>query len=99
WRTPDWKPVVRLDLFISYGLVFIFAVAVSAVGAFILYGQGFTIADNDALFAVADDLVGRRGEAGRVVFRMRFLADVYTGVRGRRPARTAPLPAPGRAGQ
>ena len=54
WRTPDWKPVVRLDLFISYGLVFVFAVAMSAVGAFILYGQGFTISDNDALFAIAD---------------------------------------------
>lgn len=22
WRSPDWKPVVRLDLVISYGLVF-----------------------------------------------------------------------------
>lgn len=82
WRSPDWKPVVRLDLVISYGLVFVFAVAMSAVGAFILYGQGFTIADNDALFAIADDLIGRIGEAGRLVFLISFLAVVYTSVLG-----------------
>ena len=41
WRSADWKPVVRIDLLISYGLVFVFAVGMSAVGAFILYGQGF----------------------------------------------------------
>ncbi|WP_169251025.1 Nramp family divalent metal transporter [Brevibacterium sp. 'Marine'] len=82
WRTPDWKPVVRLDLVISYGLVFVFAVAMSAVGAFILYGQGFTIADNDALFAIADDLIGRIGETGRLVFLISFLAVVYTSVLG-----------------
>ena len=73
---------MRLDLFISYGLVFVFAVAMSAVGAFILYGQGFTISDNDALFAIADDLVGRIGEAGRLVFLISFLAVVYTSVLG-----------------
>ena len=82
WRSPDWKPVVRLDLVISYGLVFVFAVAMSAVGAFILYGQGFTIADNDSLFAIADSLVSRIGDVGRMVFLISFLAVVYTSVLG-----------------
>src|SRR5699024_6791900 len=82
WRSPGWKSVVRLDLIISYGLVFVFAVAMSAVGAFILYGQGFTISDNDALFAIADSLVGRIGDVGRMVFLISFLAVVYTSVLG-----------------
>ena len=82
WRDAEWKPVVRIDLFISYALVFVFAVAMSAVGAFILYGQGFTIADNDSLFAIADSLVSRIGELGRIVFLISFLAVVYTSVLG-----------------
>ncbi|MDN6123395.1 MAG: Nramp family divalent metal transporter [Brevibacterium sp.] len=82
WRDAAWKPVVRIDLFISYGLVFVFAVAMSAVGAFILYGQGFTIADNGSLFAIADNLVSRIGEPGRIVFLISFLAVVYTSVLG-----------------
>ena len=82
WRSADWKPVVRIDLLISYGLVFAFAVAMSAVGAFILYGQGFTISDNDSLFAIADNLVSRIGEPGRIVFLISFLAVVYTSVLG-----------------
>ena len=82
WRSEDWKPVVRLDLVISYGLVLVFAVAMSAVGAFILYGQGFTISDNDALFAIADSLIGRIGEVGRLIFLISFLAVVYTSVLG-----------------
>lgn len=82
WRDATWKPVVRIDLFISYALVFVFAVAMSAVGAFILYGQGFTIADNDSLFAIADSLVSRIGEPGRIVFLISFLAVVYTSVLG-----------------
>ncbi|AZT91963.1 Nramp family divalent metal transporter [Brevibacterium aurantiacum] len=82
WRDAEWKPVVRIDLFISYALVFVFAVAMSAVGAFILYGQGFTIADNDSLFAIADSLVSRIGEVGRIVFLISFLAVVYTSVLG-----------------
>ncbi|RAC11437.1 divalent metal cation transporter, partial [Burkholderia multivorans] len=82
WRSANWKPVVRLDLLISYGLVFVFAVAMSAVGAFILYGQGFTIADNDALFAIANSLVASIGEVGRLIFLLSFLAVVYTSVLG-----------------
>ena len=82
WRDAQWKPVVRIDLFISYGLVFVFAVAMSAVGAFILYGQGFTIADNGSLFAIADSLVTRIGEPGRIIFLISFLAVVYTSVLG-----------------
>lgn len=82
WRDAEWKPVVRIDLFISYALVFVFAVAMSAVGAFILYGQGFTISDNDSLFAIADSLVSRIGEPGRIVFLISFLAVVYTSVLG-----------------
>ncbi|GAA1948160.1 Nramp family divalent metal transporter [Brevibacterium antiquum] len=82
WRSADWKPVVRIDLLISYSLVFVFAVAMSAVGAFILYGQGFTISDNDSLFAIADSLVSRIGEPGRIVFLISFLAVVYTSVLG-----------------
>ncbi|MGO2554466.1 MAG: Nramp family divalent metal transporter [Brevibacterium aurantiacum] len=82
WRDAEWKPVVRIDLFISYALVFVFAVGMSAVGAFILYGQGFTIADNDSLFAIADSLVSRIGEVGRIVFLISFLAVVYTSVLG-----------------
>lgn len=82
WRSADWKPVVRLDLLISYGLVFVFAVAMSAVGAFILYGQGFTIADNDALFAIADSLIASIGDVGRLIFLLSFLAVVYTSVLG-----------------
>ena len=82
WRSEDWKPVVRLDLVISYGLVLVFAVAMSAVGAFILYGQGFTISDNDALFAIADSLIARIGEVGRLIFLISFLAVVYTSVLG-----------------
>ena len=82
WRSADWKPVVRIDLLISYGLVFVFAVAMSAVGAFILYGQGFTISDNDSLFVIADSLVTRIGEPGRIVFLIAFLAIVYTSVLG-----------------
>ncbi|GAA1856547.1 Nramp family divalent metal transporter [Brevibacterium marinum] len=82
WRSAEWKPVVRLDLFVSYGLVFVFAVAMSAVGAFILYGQGFTISDNGSLFAIADSLVGRIGDVGRMVFLISFLAVVYTSVLG-----------------
>ncbi|PCC54949.1 Nramp family divalent metal transporter [Brevibacterium aurantiacum] len=82
WRDAEWKPVVRIDLFISYALVFVFAVGMSAVGAFILYGQGFTIADNDSLFAIADSLVSRIGEPGRIVFLISFLAVVYTSVLG-----------------
>ncbi|MGO2034970.1 MAG: Nramp family divalent metal transporter [Brevibacterium sp.] len=82
WRSADWKPVVRIDLLISYGLVLVFAVAMSAVGAFILYGQGFTISDNDALFAIADSLIGRIGEVGRMIFLISFLAVVYTSVLG-----------------
>ncbi|SMY02484.1 Mn2+ and Fe2+ transporters of the NRAMP family [Brevibacterium aurantiacum] len=82
WRDAEWKPVVRIDLFISYALVFVFAVGMSAVGAFILYGQGFTIADNDSLFAIADSLVSRIGEVGRILFLISFLAVVYTSVLG-----------------
>ncbi|RBP64918.1 Mn2+/Fe2+ NRAMP family transporter [Brevibacterium sanguinis] len=82
WRDAEWKSVVRLDLWISYGLVFVFAVAMTAVGAFMLYGQGFTIADNDSLFTIADALVDRIGEVGRILFLLSFLAVVYTSVLG-----------------
>ncbi|KHS50748.1 hypothetical protein [Brevibacterium linens] len=36
----------------------------------------------DALFAIADDLVGRIGQTGRLVFLISFLAVVYTSVLG-----------------
>src|SRR5699024_10727107 len=82
WRSEDWKPAVRRDLVISYRLVFDFTAAMTAVGSFILHGQGFTIADNDALFAIADSLISRIGEVGRLVFLISFLAVVYTSVLG-----------------
>src|SRR5699024_4616612 len=40
------------------------------------------IADNDALFAIADSLISRIGEVGRLVFLISFLAVVYTSVLG-----------------
>src|SRR5699024_7059932 len=82
WRSEGWKPVVRLDLVISYGLVLVFAVTMSAAAAFILCGPGFTISDNDALFAIADSLIARIGEGGRLIFLISVLAVVYTSVLG-----------------
>src|SRR5699024_12311135 len=52
------------------------------VEAFLLFGQGFTISDNDALFAIADSLIARIGEVGRLIFLISFLAEVYTSVLG-----------------
>lgn len=82
WRGPEWKPTVRLDLVISYGLVLVFAIAMTMVGGFLLYGQGFTISDNDAMFAMADSLGDRLGGSVQVVFLLSFLAVVYTSVLG-----------------
>ncbi|MBD4434518.1 divalent metal cation transporter, partial [Xanthomonas citri pv. citri] len=78
----QWKATIRTDLLISYGVVFVFAVAMTMVGAFLLYGQGFTISDNGAMFAMADSLGASLGGFVRLVFLLSFLAVVYTSVLG-----------------
>lgn len=82
WRGVQWKATIRTDLLISYGVVFVFAVAMTMVGAFLLYGQGFTISDNGAMFAMADSLGASLGGFVRLVFLLSFLAVVYTSVLG-----------------
>src|SRR5699024_6614507 len=67
---------------ISYGLALVFAVAMRAVRAFILYGQGFTLSANDALFAIADSRIPRIGQLGRLIFLISFLAVVSASVLG-----------------
>ena len=82
WRTPDWLPTIRLDLTISYAVVLVFAVAMTAVGGFILYGQGFTISDNDAVFTLSGTLGETFGDIVRLSFLLSFFAVVYTSVLG-----------------
>lgn len=82
WRGPKWKSTVRLDLSISYAAVLLFAVAMTMVGAFTLYGEGFTIADNDAMFTMAGMLGTQFGNVLEVLFLVSFLAVVYTSVLG-----------------
>lgn len=82
WRGAQWKATIRTDLAISYGIVFVFAVAMTMVGAFLLFGQGFTIADNGAMFAMADSIGAALGGVVRLVFLLSFLAVVYTSVLG-----------------
>lgn len=82
WRGAQWKATIRTDLVISYGVVLIFAIAMTMVGAFLLYGQGFTISDNGAMFAMADSLGASLGGFVRLVFLLSFLAVVYTSVLG-----------------
>lgn len=82
WHGPGWKPVIRLDLGISYFLVFTFATAMTMVGAFLLYGTDAAVEDNAAIVGIADALVAPTGEFGRTVFLVSFLAIVYTSVLG-----------------
>ncbi|AMD86692.1 hypothetical protein AXF14_02610 [Actinomyces radicidentis] len=63
-------------------LIGIFAVAMTAVGAYWLYGKGYEIDSNDAVFEVGDIIGTNIGSVAHVLFLLAFFAVVYSGVLG-----------------
>lgn len=63
-------------------LIGIFAVAMTAVGAYWLYGKGYEIDSNDAVFEVGDIIGTNIGSVGHVLFLLAFFAVVYSSVLG-----------------
>lgn len=82
WRGAGWKTMVRTDLAVSYVLIGIFAVAMTAVGAYWLYGKGYEIDSNDAVFTVGDIIGTNIGSVAHVLFLLAFFAVVYSSVLG-----------------
>lgn len=74
---------VLVDLLISYGLEFVFDVAASAAGTFILHSRCFTISDKDSLLVIVDNFVKRIGNVGLQVFPISFLSTVDSNALGR----------------
>lgn len=77
WHGPAWRTMVRTDLAISYLLIGIFAVAMTTVGAFWLFGQGHQITSNDAVFDVGRLLADKAGKLAHVLFLLSFFAVTY----------------------
>ena len=63
-------------------LIGIFAVAMTAVGAYWLYGKGYEIDSNDAVFEVGDIIGTNIGSVAHVLFLLAFFAVVYSSVLG-----------------
>lgn len=82
WSGPAWKSVIRVDLAFSYVLVGIFAVSMTVVGAFWLYGQGHSIESNDAVFMVGELIGERLGGWAWILFLLSFFAVTYTSLLG-----------------
>lgn len=82
WRGPAWKSVIRTDLGFSYSLVAIFAIAMTAVGAFWLFGQGHTIESNEAVFDIGTLLGEQLGGFVHVLFLLSFFAVTYSSLLG-----------------
>ena len=82
WSGPTWKSVVRVDLAFSYILIGVFAVAMTVVGAFWLFGQGHTIESNDAVFQVGDLIGDQLGAWAWVLFLLAFFCVTYSSLLG-----------------
>lgn len=82
WSGPTWKSVVRTDLAFSYILVGVFAVAMTLVGAFWLFGQGYEITSNDAVFMVGELIGEQLGGWAWVLFLLAFFAVTYSSLLG-----------------
>ncbi|GAA4513392.1 Nramp family divalent metal transporter [Brevibacterium yomogidense] len=82
WGGPSWKSIVRVDLAFSYILVGVFAIAMTVVGGFWLYGQGHSIMSNDAVFMIGDLIGERLGGWAWVLFLLSFFAVTYTSLLG-----------------
>ena len=82
WRGAEWKTMVRADLAVSYVMIGVFALAMTAVGAFWLFAQGFTISSNDAVFEVGSIVSGTLGEFAQILFLLCFFAVTYSSVLG-----------------
>lgn len=63
-------------------LIGIFAVAMTAVGAYWLYGKGYEIDSNDAVFEVGDIIGTNIGSVAHVLFLLASFAVVYSSVLG-----------------
>lgn len=82
WRGPAWRTMVRTDLAVSYILIGVFAVAMTTVGAFWLFGQGHEIDSNSAVFDVGQIIAGKYGVIAHVLFLLSFFAVTYSSVLG-----------------
>lgn len=82
WDGPQWKGVIRTDLAFSYILIGVFAVAMTMVGAFWLFGQGHEIDSNDAVFEVGTMIGDRMGSIAHVLFLLAFFAVAYSSLLG-----------------
>lgn len=82
WSGSEWRTMVRTDLAVSYLMIGIFAVAMTAVGAFWLLGGKHKITSNDAVFEVGEILAGQIGTVGHVLFLLSFFAVTYSSVLG-----------------
>jgi Mn2+/Fe2+ NRAMP family transporter len=82
WRRSSWLPIMRLDSAISYGMVFLFVVAMTVLGTGILYGTGESIAGTSGLATLADPLGGMLGAPARVLFLVAFFFVVLSSLVG-----------------
>jgi Mn2+/Fe2+ NRAMP family transporter len=82
WRRSSWLPIMRLDSAISYGMVFLFVVAMSVLGTGMLYGTGTSIAGTSGLAALADPMGAMLGGPVRVLFLVAFFFVVFSSLVG-----------------
>lgn len=82
WRGSSWLPIMRLDSAISYGMVFLFVVAMTVLGTGMLFGTGESIAGTSGLAALADPMGDMLGAPVRVLFLVAFFFVVFSSLVG-----------------
>lgn len=82
WTGRTWRTMVRTDLAVSYLLIGIFAVAMTAVGAFWLLAGEHKITSNSAVFDVGQILGRQVGPVAHGLFLLSFFAVTYSSVLG-----------------
>ncbi|MEL4358914.1 MULTISPECIES: Nramp family divalent metal transporter [unclassified Luteococcus] len=82
WSGRAWRTMVRTDLAVSYLLIVIFAVAMTAVGAFWLLAGNHKITSNSAVFDVGQILGREIGPVAHGLFLLSFFAVTYSSVLG-----------------
>lgn len=74
WNTPQWIPMMRLDLGSGYVVTGVFMIAMMFVGAGLLFGTGHDISDEAGLVSLADPMAQRLGLLAKDVFLIGFWA-------------------------
>jgi Mn2+/Fe2+ NRAMP family transporter len=82
WNGPAWLSMVRFDLAAAYGVVGLFGVAVTVLGAVVLHPTRVEIEGPMGVVTMADLLGAVLGRLGRATFLVGFWATVATSMLG-----------------